>query len=284
MSRFLSYRRNTRAARSPPTFFHVRTHFDRYSFLFICVYIPFSPAFTALSSFTTNAYPGLRTANFFQLGGGAGPRRVGSTIAHSTLTPRSSPASSPRAKEPQERDPRSGDTTCDTRSYRARSRTPRPLTPYRPSTRIRNLRRAELDASTPRSKKTTGLGSAANTSTSRRAPDPEQQQPGARGVDVAMHSSHRTPDASLSIAQTWQTGCVCARVIQSTRAVTRSQADYSPSQRSDPESQTKQRRQVESTASQAQEQGIQRALFGHSGATMYPKTLASDTRRLRITI
>ena len=39
--------------------------FDRYFFLFICVYIPFSPAFTILSSFAMNVYPRLRTARFF---------------------------------------------------------------------------------------------------------------------------------------------------------------------------------------------------------------------------
>ena len=94
-SLFLSYRRDTGAARSPPTFFHVRTLFDTYSFLFIRVYIPFSPAFTALSSFATNAYPGLRTANFFQLGGGAGRQQVRSATAYSTLTPAGSLASNP---------------------------------------------------------------------------------------------------------------------------------------------------------------------------------------------
>ena len=188
--------------------------------------------------------------------GGAGPQRVGSATAYSTLTPRSSPASSPRAKEPQGRDPRSGDMTRDTRSYRARSCTPRPLTPYRPSTRARNMRRAELDASTPRREKDDrsrqrGKHESQEQECSRsRAPatrsarsqrplaasqewrsGPEAQRSPDPGRVPHAQRRHGRQDAEGERASSGGLQCVfemcSARVVQSTRAVTRSQADYS---------------------------------------------------------
>ena len=134
--------------------------FDRYFFLFIRIYIPFSPVFTILSSFAMNAYPRLRTARFFF----SWEEEPGANKFAARTPIRPSPRRGvsrriQQAAEPRGRGSRSGDTTRErsttrnTRCYRARTRTSRPLTPYRPSTRVRNMGRAELDASTPRRRK-----------------------------------------------------------------------------------------------------------------------------------